>query len=267
MEIVQQRLEQESDVDLVQTAPNVTYEVLTNDGRVLEIHKPQDVPDSGSIEELRQPIVRVNLIQPEQYVGSVMQLCQERRGLLRQQEYLSSTRVMLTCDLPLAEVIYDMHDKDMHDKLKSITRRYGTMDYELIGYFPEDLVRIDILFNGNRVDALSLICYRGDSVAWTFRRRRSWPCCSRVMSDRESDCSKKSDYEIRNTCCQKNQNTEDTEFRFFAFLSELCVPLCFKTIFVHPIWFVSMSSTQSHPRKVIHANSSTQTTLRTPASR
>ncbi|MEM7453347.1 MAG: translation elongation factor 4 [Planctomycetota bacterium] len=158
MEIVQQRLEQESDVDLVQTAPNVTYEVLTNDGETLLIHKPQDVPDSGSIAEFRQPIVRVNLIQPEQYVGPVMKLCQERRGIQQSQEYLSSTRVMLTYDLPLAEVIYDMHDK-----LKSITRGYGTMDYELIGYFPADLVRIDILVNGNRVDALSLICNRADA--------------------------------------------------------------------------------------------------------
>ncbi len=158
MEIIQQRLEQESDVDLVQTAPNVTYEVLKKTGEILEIHKPQDVPEAGDIEEFRQPIVRVNLIQPEQYLGPVIQLCQERRGIQKNQEYLSSTRVMLTYDLPLAEVIYDMHDK-----LKSITRGYGTMDYELIGYFPEDLCRIDILVNGNRVDALSIICNRGDA--------------------------------------------------------------------------------------------------------
>ena len=143
MEIVQQRLEQESDVDLVQTAPNVTYEIEKKDGTVLEIHKPQDVPDSGDIAEFRQPIVRVNVIQPEDYVGPVMKLCQERRGIQKNTEYLSATRVMLTYDLPLAEVIYDLHDK-----LKSVTRGYGTMDYELIGYFPEDLVRVDILVNG-----------------------------------------------------------------------------------------------------------------------
>ena len=158
MEIVQQRLEQESDVDLVQTAPNVTYEIEKKDGTVLEIHKPQDVPDSGDIAEFRQPIVRVNVIQPEEYVGPVMKLCQERRGIQKNTEYLSATRVMLTYDLPLAEVIYDLHDK-----LKSVTRGYGTMDYELIGYFPEDLVRVDILVNGKRVDALSVICNRGDS--------------------------------------------------------------------------------------------------------
>ena len=158
MEIVQQRLEQESDIDLVQTAPNVTYEILTKRGETLEIHRPQEVPDSGEIDEFRQPIVRVNLMQPEEYVGGVMKLCQERRGIQQNTEYVSATRIMLTYDLPLGEVIYDMHDR-----LKSITRGYGTMDYELIGYFPADLVRVDILVNGNRVDALSVICNRADS--------------------------------------------------------------------------------------------------------
>ncbi len=158
MEVVQQRLEQESDVDLVQTAPNVTYEILTKRGDVLAIHRPQEVPDSGDIEEFRQPIVRVNLIQPEEFVGPVMKLCNERRGLLHNTEYLSATRVMLAYDLPLAEVIYDMHDR-----LKSITRGYGTMDYDIIGYVMADLVRMDILVNGNKVDALSIICHRADA--------------------------------------------------------------------------------------------------------
>ena len=158
MEIVQQRLEQEADIDLVQTAPNVTYEVTKKDGEILHIHRPQEVPDSGDIEEFRQPIVRVNLIQPEEYVGAVMKLCNERRGIQKHTEYLSSTRMMLTYELPLAEVIYDLHDK-----LKSATRGYGTMDYEMIGYFPADLVRVDILVNGKRVDALSIICDRHDA--------------------------------------------------------------------------------------------------------
>jgi GTP-binding protein LepA len=158
MEVVQQRLEQESDVDLVQTAPNVTYRIITKRGEELEIHRPQEVPDPGDIEEFLQPIVRVNLIQPEEFVGPVIQLCQERRGIQQTTEYLSATRMMLTYDLPLAEVIYDMHDK-----LKSITRGYGTMDYDLLGYFPADLVRLDILVNGNKVDALSVICHRGDA--------------------------------------------------------------------------------------------------------
>jgi len=158
MEIVQQRLEQESDVDLVQTAPNVTYEVLTREGRLMEIHRPQEVPDSGAIEEFRQPIVRVSLIMPSESIGTVMKLCNDRRGVQQSIEHLSPTRAMLVYDLPLAEVIYDLHDK-----LKSATRGYGTMDYDLIGYSPADLVRMDILVNGNRVDALSIICDRRDA--------------------------------------------------------------------------------------------------------
>jgi GTP-binding protein LepA len=158
MEVVQQRLEQEADVDLVQTAPNVTYRIKKKNGEELEIHRPQEVPDPGEIEEFLQPIVRVNLIQPQEYVGPVMKLCNERRGIQQNTEYLSATRVMLTFDLPLAEVIYDMHDR-----LKSITRGYGTMDYDIIGYFPADLARMDILVNNNRVDALSIICHRSDA--------------------------------------------------------------------------------------------------------
>ncbi|MFK7769546.1 MAG: translation elongation factor 4 [Mariniblastus sp.] len=158
MEVVQQRLEQEADVDLVQTAPNVTYKIKTKRGKELSIHRPQEVPDPGEIDEFLQPIVRVNLIQPQEYVGPVMKLCQERRGIQQNTEYLSATRMMLTYDLPLAEVIYDMHDK-----LKSITRGYGTMDYDVIGYFPADLVRMDIMVNGKPVDALSVICHRADA--------------------------------------------------------------------------------------------------------
>ncbi len=158
MEIVQQRLEQEADIDLVQTAPNVTYEIVKRDGEVMEIHRPQEVPDQGQIQEFRQPVVRVNLIQPEEYVGSIMKLCQERRGIQKSTEYLSPTRVMLVYDLPLAEVIYDLHDK-----VKSATRGFGTMDYELVGYEPAELVRVDIMVNGKRVDALSIICNRADS--------------------------------------------------------------------------------------------------------
>lgn len=158
MEIVQQRLEQESDIDLVQTAPNVTYEIVTRTGEVQRIHRPQEVPDSGDIEEFRQPVMRVNLIQPTDFIGPVMKLCQDRRGTFVQTEYLSPTRAMLTYEMPLGEVIYDLHDK-----LKSATRGYGTMDYELLGYRPADLVRLDILVNGNRVDALSFICDRLDA--------------------------------------------------------------------------------------------------------
>ncbi len=158
MEIIQQRLEQEANLDLVQTAPNVTYQIVTTNGETLEIHNPQQVPDAGQIEEFRQPIVRVNFVLPTEVIGPVMQLSTDRRGVCVKTEYLSPTRAMLTFDLPLAEVIYDMHDK-----LKSVTRGYGTMDYELVGYFPAELVRMDILVGGKRVDALSIICDKADA--------------------------------------------------------------------------------------------------------
>ncbi len=158
MEIVQQRLEQESDIDLVQTAPNVTYEIINKRGETLSIHKPQDVPEPGDIDEFRQPIVRCNMIVPSEYIGPLMTLCQERRGIQRNQEYLGAQRVMLTYDIPLAEVIYDLHDR-----IKSATRGYGTLDYEVVGFEPADLVRLDMMVNGNRVDALSVVCHRADA--------------------------------------------------------------------------------------------------------
>ncbi|MEO2000572.1 MAG: translation elongation factor 4, partial [Pirellulales bacterium] len=158
MEIIQQRLEQEADLDLVQTAPNVTYQLLLKNGTTLEITNPQDVPDTGQIEEFRQPIVRCNFLVPEEFIGPVMQLCSDRRGVFLKTEYLSPTRAMLSFDLPLGEVIYDLHDK-----IKSVTRGYGTLDYELQGYFPADLARLDILVGGKKVDALSIICDRRDA--------------------------------------------------------------------------------------------------------
>ena len=158
MEIIQQRLEKEADLDLVQTAPNVTYRIKKTTGETIEITNPQDVPDTGQIDEFLQPIVRTNFLVPVEQIGPVMQLCTDRRGVYLKTEYLSPTRAMLTFDLPLAEVIYDLHDR-----LKSVTRGYGTMDYELIGYFPADLVRLDILVGGKPVDALSIICDRRDA--------------------------------------------------------------------------------------------------------
>jgi len=158
MEIVQQRLEQESNIDLVQTAPNVTYEVMMKTGALLTIHKPQKVPDAGEIAEFRQPIMKVSMVGPTEHIGAVMKLCQDRRGTLLNTEYLSPSRAMLTYEMPLAEVIYDLHDK-----LKSATRGYGTMDYEFVAYQPGDLTRLDILVNGNKVDALAIICDRRDA--------------------------------------------------------------------------------------------------------
>jgi len=158
MEIIQQRLENESNIDLVQTAPNVTYEIVNKRGETITVHKPQDVPDPGDIEEFRQPIVRCNVIVPTEFIGAVMKLCQERRGIQKSQEYIGAQRAMLGYDIPLAEVVFDLHDR-----IKSCTRGYGTLDYEIVGYEAADLCRMDILVNGKRVDALSVVCNKADA--------------------------------------------------------------------------------------------------------
>jgi GTP-binding protein LepA len=156
MEIIQQRLEREADVDLIQTAPNVTYELkLRNSADVRHIDNPTDVPDSGQIDEFREPIARVNFILPANGIGPIMQLCEDRRGIYKSTDYLGPERAQLVYELPLAEIIYDMHDK-----LKSATRGYGTMDYEVIGFRPADLVKMDILVKGQKVEALSMIVHR-----------------------------------------------------------------------------------------------------------
>jgi len=157
-EIIQQRLERESELNLVQTAPNTTYEILTRKGEVLSIDSPQKVPDAGQIEEFREPFVRLQFLLPSENIGDIMGLCTERRGIYVRTEYLSPTRAIIVYEMPLAEVIYDLYDK-----LKSVTHGYGTMDYELLGYRPADLVRLDVLVMGKRVDALSIIVHRGAS--------------------------------------------------------------------------------------------------------
>ncbi len=154
-EIIQQRLERDSDLDLVQTAPNVTYEILTRKGETILIDNPQKVPDAGQIEEFREPFVKISFLLPAENIGDLMQLCSERRGVYIRTEYLSPTRAILVYEMPLAEVIYDLYDK-----LKSVTHGYGTMDYEFLAFRAADLVRLDVLVHYNRVDALSTIVHR-----------------------------------------------------------------------------------------------------------
>ncbi len=162
-EIIQQRVERDSELDLVTTAPNVTYEILTRKGQTLTVDSPQEVPGAGDIEEFREPFVRISFLLPSPNIGDLMQLCTERRGVFVRTEYLSPARVILVFEMPLAEIIYDLYDK-----LKSVTHGYGTMDYEFLGYRPADLVRLDILVHGKRVDALSTIVHR----AFADRRGR-----------------------------------------------------------------------------------------------
>ena len=160
MEIVQERLEREHGIEVVQTAPTVPYKVLTTKGELMAVDSAGDLPDENQIDEIREPIVRVDLIVPADSIGGVMQLADDRRGLYRETEYLSSERVILTYEFPLAEIIYDFYDK-----LKSATRGYGTMDYEVIDYRPDDLVKLDILVNSQKVDALSVIVHKSKADA------------------------------------------------------------------------------------------------------
>ncbi len=155
MEVVQERLERESGVEIVQTAPNVTFEVLKSNGDVIRIESPAELPDPGQFEEIAEPIVRATIMVPAAYIGNVMTLLEDRRARYLRTEYLSQTRVILLYDMPLAELI-----SDFYDKLKSLTRGYGTLDYELIGYVPADLVKVNLLVNASPVDALCFICHR-----------------------------------------------------------------------------------------------------------
>jgi GTP-binding protein LepA len=155
MEIVQQRLERDSNVDIIQTAPNVTYEVVTADGVTKLIERPAELPDPAHIQEFREPIVRVSIIAPPEAIGGLMALVTDRRGTFVKQDYLGPSRTILVCDLPLSEMVFDFHDL-----MKSATRGYGTMDYEMRGFFAADLVRLRILVAGDEVDALSIICHR-----------------------------------------------------------------------------------------------------------
>src|SRR5437016_5281992 len=153
MEIVRERLEREFDLDLLVTAPNVAYRVTTRDGETIEVHSPADMPDE--FERVEEPYIRASIIVPKEYVGSVMELCNERRGRYGSLEYLSESRVHLTYELPLAEVVLDFYDQ-----LKSRTRGYASFDYGLAGFREADLARVDILVGGEPVDALSLIVHR-----------------------------------------------------------------------------------------------------------
>jgi GTP-binding protein LepA len=158
MEVIQQRLERENEIGIVQTAPNVTYRVEKTDGEMLEIDRPSRLPDRGQVERIFEPWVKVDIILPTDYVGNVMKLIEQRRGEYQTTRFFSDQRAMLIVDLPLSEMAYGFFDK-----LKSVTRGLGTMDYEMIGERESDLVKLDILVNEKPVDALSIICHDDES--------------------------------------------------------------------------------------------------------
>lgn len=155
MDVIQERLEREFDLDLITTAPSVTYHVNLHDGSTKNVENPSEMPDVTEIKSIEEPFVKASIMVPNDYVGAVMELCQRKRGQFDTMEYLSDTRVNVIYHIPLSEIIYDFFDR-----LKSSTRGYASLDYEIDDYRPSDLVKIDILLNGDRVDALSFISHR-----------------------------------------------------------------------------------------------------------
>jgi len=158
MEIVQERLEREYDLDLITTAPTVVYQILTTKGEVFEIHNPADLPEINYIEEIREPIIKTNILVPQDYLGNVITLCIEKRGVQLNMQYMGN-QVSLNYEMPLSEVVLDFFDR-----LKSVSRGYASFDYEFDRFQAADLVKVDILINGERVDALSMIAHRDSCV-------------------------------------------------------------------------------------------------------
>jgi GTP-binding protein LepA len=155
MDIVRERLEREYDLELMATMPSVEFEVTLTDGSVIPVHNPTDMPDPARIAEVREPYIRASILTPKEFIGQIMELCQERRGAHQGMHYLSSERVQLTYDLPLAEIVLDFFDQ-----LKTRTKGYASLDYEPIGLRPSNLVKLDVLLGGDPVDALSMVVHR-----------------------------------------------------------------------------------------------------------
>ncbi|OIP50863.1 MAG: elongation factor 4 [Desulfobacterales bacterium CG2_30_60_27] len=172
LEVVQERLEREYDIPLILTVPSVLYRFHLQDGRMLEVDNPAHFPDPGSIAKTEEPYVKVSILMPERYMGAIMTLCMERRGVNTHHHYPMPGRIELTCEVPLAEIIYDFYDR-----LKSITQGYGSFDYEMIDYRESDLVKLDILVNGEKVDALSQLVHRQKS------RERGLHACERLKEE------------------------------------------------------------------------------------
>ena len=158
MEIVQERLEREFDQDLITTAPGVLYRVTTTDGDVHEIDSPSKLPETGRIRHIEEPIITATMLTPSEFVGPILELCQEKRGIQKSLEYVAKDRVLVTYELPFNEVVLDFYDR-----LKTISRGYASLDYHVTGYWISPLVKLDILVNGDPVDALSVIVHEDNA--------------------------------------------------------------------------------------------------------
>ena len=171
MEIVQERLEREFNMDLVTTAPGVLYRVSTTEGSIIEIDSPAKLPEAGRIAKLEEPVIAATILTPSEHVGAILKLCQDKRGVQKKLEYLKWDRVLITYEMPFNEVVLDFYDR-----LKTISRGYASLDYHVTGYWESPLVKMDILVNGDSVDALSIIVHsdsayeRGRALASKMRQ-------------------------------------------------------------------------------------------------
>ena len=164
MEIVQERLDREFNMDVITTVPNVSYKVMTTKNELIEVHNPSGLPALNLVDHIQEPFITAQVITRSEYLGGVMKLCIEKRGILKNQVYLTSDRIEVTFEMPLAEIVFDFYDK-----LKSISKGYASFDYHISGYRQASLVRLDILINGDMVDALSALIHRDN--AYEFGRK------------------------------------------------------------------------------------------------
>ena len=171
MEIIEERIEREFNIDLIATSPSVIYKITKTDGEIINIDSPSKMPDRQKIKLIEEPYIRTNIYVPSEYIGQIMELCQNKRGTYINMEYITAERVNIHYEIPLSEIVYDFFDK-----LKGVTRGYASFDYDLIGYKPSDLVKMDILLNGKSIDALSLIVHkdfaykRGKAIVESLRK-------------------------------------------------------------------------------------------------
>ena len=164
MEIIEERIEREFGIDIITTSPSVIYEVKLTNGEVISVDSPSKMPERVKIAEIKEPYIETNIFVPSEYIGAIMELCQDKRGIYKSMDYINDTRVNIHYEIPLSEIVYDFYDR-----LKSTTKGYASFDYEIIGYKASDLVKMDILINGEIVDALSLIVHK--DFAYTRGRK------------------------------------------------------------------------------------------------
>jgi len=164
MEIVQERLEREFDMTVITTVPSVQFRAVKTNGTFTDVNAPSEMPEPNTISHIEEPFIRAQIITKSDYIGPIIALCIDKRGVIKNQVYLTSDRVELTFELPLAEIVFDFYDK-----LKTISRGYASLDYELIGYQQSSMVKLDIMLNGDKVDALSAIVHRDKAYDWGKR--------------------------------------------------------------------------------------------------